>query len=301
MKSPFTRRSFLKITTASLTLAAVSPRLFAADGKVSTTAAKPRFRKAIMWDTISVKGSILERMKAVRAAGFEGVEMASHLPQDEVLKARDETGLEVTSVCGAKHWAKPLSHSDAAVRAEGLEALRQTLRDAKAYGAGSVLLVPGVVNKEVSIEECWRRSIEQIRQVIPQARELGVKISVENVWNDFITTEDQAVRYLDEIASPWVGWHFDTGNIIRYGDPIQWITTLGQRINRVHIKEYSRDRAMRSGDVWKGFGASLMEGANNWPGIMKALREIGYEGYLITEQGGTPEELSRGLDKIIAA
>lgn len=300
MKTQSTRRTFLKTATLSLTLAALSPRSFADERNVPFTVTKPRFKKAIMWDTISVKGSIPGRMKAVRAAGFDGVEMASHLSQDEVLKARDETGLEVTSVCGARHWAKPLSHPDSDVRAEGLEALRQSLRDAKAYGAGSVLLVPGVVNKEVSIEECWKRSIEQIRQVIPMAEELGVKISVENVWNNFITAEDQAVRYLDEINSPWVGWHFDCGNVIRYGDPIQWVNALGKRINRVHIKEYSRDRAMRSADVWKGFSTGLMEGANNWPGIMKALRDVGYEGYLITEQSGTPEQLALALDKIIA-
>jgi hexulose-6-phosphate isomerase len=301
MESSFTRRSFLKTASASLTLAALSPRLFAAEEKNSAAIAKVRFKKAIMWDTISVKGSILERMKAVKAADFDGVEMSSHLPQDEVLKARDETGLEITSVCDAKHWAKPLSHPDEAVRAEGVEALRQTLRDAKAYGAGSILLVPGVVNKEVSIGDCWKRSIEHIRSAIPLAQELGVKISVENVWNNFITAEDQAVRYLDEIASPWVGWHFDVGNVIRYGDPIQWINALGKRINRVHIKEYSRDRAMRAGDVWKGFSAPLLEGANNWAGIMKAFRDVGYEGYFITEQGGTPEELSRALDRIIAS
>lgn len=301
MKPSLTRRSFLKTTTASLTLAAFATRALVADEKGFVPGAKLRFKKAIMWDTISVKGTILERMKAVRAAGFDGVEMASHLSQDEVLKACAETGLEVTSVCGAKHWAKPLSHPDAAVRAEGLEGLRQTLHDAKAYRAGSVLLVPGVVNKEVSIEDCWKRSVEQIRQVIPLAQELGVKISVENVWNEFITSEVQAVRYLDEIDSAWVGWHFDTGNIIRYGDPIQWINTLGRRINRVHIKEYSRDRAMRAGDVWKGFDVPLTKGANNWPGIMKALRDTGYEGYLITEQGGTPNELSAALSKIIEA
>ena len=299
MNTTISRRNFLKTTTATLALAAASHTLFAADEKGSATAGAQRFKKAIMWDTISVKGSIMERMKAIKAAGFEGVEMASHLPQAEVLQARDETGLEVTSVCGAKHWAKPLSHSDAAVRAEGLEALKQTLRDAKAYGATSILLVPGAVNKDANYEECWKRSIEQIRLAIPLAQDLGVTISIENVWNNFITDEKEAVRYLAEINSPQVMWHFDTGNIIRYGDPIAWINALGKRITRIHIKEYSRDRAMRAGDVWKGFGAPLMEGANNWPGIMKALRDTGYEGYLITEQGGTPEELSRALDAIM--
>jgi hexulose-6-phosphate isomerase len=260
-----------------------------------------KFKKGIMWGTINAKGSVLDKMEAVKAAGFDGIEAMSHMDQAEVLKARDEVGLKIPSVCGEKHWAKALSHPDAKVREEGLEALKQTLRDAKAYGAGSVLLVPGVVNHDVRFDDCWKRSIEQIRLALPLAGELGVKISVENVWNNFITTEDQAVKYLDEIASPWVGWHFDCGNIIRYGDPIEWIRKLGARINRVHIKEYSRDRAMRSGDVWKGFDVPLLEGANNWPGIMKALRETGCAGWLITEQSGESPELSRALDRIIAA
>jgi len=291
------RRQFLQ-RSAAATLG------FAAVSAIAQNAAKPgnrAYKKGIMWGTIGAKGTVLEKMKAVKAAGFDGVEAMSHMDQAEVLKARDEVGLEIPSVCGEKHWGKPLSHPDAAVRAEGLEALKQTLRDAKVYGATSVLLVPGVVNNEVSYDDCWKRSVEQIRRALPLAAELGVKIAIENVWNSFITTEDEAVRYVDEFNSPWVGWHFDCGNIIRYGDPIEWIRKLGKRISRVHVKEYSRDRAMRAGDVWKGFNVPLLEGANNWPGIAKALRETGYEGYLITEQGGSLADLSDALDKINAA
>ncbi len=303
MNIPFSRREFLRTTGTVVALAATAPMVFATPD--APALAKRAHKKGIMWDTIGMKGSVLEKMRAVKAAGFEGVEMASHLDQAEVLAARAATGLEINSVCGAHHWTKPLSHPDAKVRAEGLAALQQTLRDAKAYGAGSILLVPGSVNKDATFEECWQRSIEQIRLAIPLAEELGVKISIENVWNNFITTEDVAVRYLDEINSPWVQWHFDTGNIIRYGDPIAWIKALGPRITRVHIKEYSRDRALRSGDVWQGFKAPLLEGANNWPGIMKALDKVGYRDYLITEQGGgdTPEglrDLCQRLEKIIA-
>ena len=58
---------------------------------------------------------------------------------------------------------------------------------------------------------------------------------------------------------------------------------------------------MKAGDVWKGFNAPLLEGANNWPGIMKAFDEVGYTGPLITEQGGSLEDLSKALDSIIAA
>ena len=303
MNPAITRRHFFGTSSAVIALSALTPALFAAE---TATPTKRALKKAIMWGTVSLKGSVLDKMKAVKAAGFDGAEMASHMDQAEVLKARDATGLEITSVCGERHWKQTLSHPDPKIREEGLAALKQTLRDAKAYGATSVLLVPGVVNNEVTYDECWKRSIEQIRLAIPLAEELGVTISIENVWNNFITSEDQAVRYLDEINNPRVQWHFDVGNIIRYGDPIVWIKALNKRITRVHVKEYSRDRAMRAGDVWKGFNAQLLEGANNWPGIMKAFDEVGYQNYLITEQGGgdTPDglrDLCTRLEKIIAS
>ncbi len=291
------RRDFLKTSSAALALAASGVTAFAADEKPS---ANRPMKKAIMWGTVGVKGSTLEKMKAVKAAGFDGAEMNSHMDQDEVLRARDETGLEITSVCGKLHWKMPLSDPDPKVREEGLEGLKQCLRDAKRYGAGSVLLVPGKAGKDVSYEECWTRSIAEIRKAIPLAEELGVLISIENVWNDFIIKEGEALRYLEAINSPWVKWHFDCGNIIRYGDPIAWIKKLGPHISRVHIKEYSLDGAMRSGKPGDGFNVPLLEGANNWAGIMKALREIGYADYLITEQpgGGTPEGLKDLADRL---
>jgi len=297
-----TRRDFLKTSTATLALAALAPATLAADEK---TPASRMFKKAIMWGTVGVKGTTLEKMKAVKAAGFDGAEMNSHMDQDEVLRARDEVGLEIPSVCGKLHWKLPLSDADPKTREEGLEGLKQCLRDAKRYGAGSILLVPGTAGKGVTYQECWTRSITEIRRAIPLAEELGVKISIENVWNEFITKEAEALRYLEEINSPWVGWHFDCGNIIRYGDPIAWIKKLGPHINRVHIKEYSLDRAMRSGKPGDGFNVPLLEGANNWKGIMKALRETGYTDYLITEQpgGGSSEglkDLCLRLEKIRA-
>jgi len=261
--------------------------------------------KAIMWATVGMKGTTLEKMKSVKAAGFDGTEMMSHMDQDEVLRARDETGLVIPSVCGKVHWSKPLSDPHPKVREEGLEGLKQCLHDAKRYGSDSILLVPGKVGKGTSYDECWTRSIAEIRKAIPLAEELGVKISIENVWNDFITKEDEALHYLEEINSPWVGWHFDCGNVIRYGDPIAWIKRLGKHINRVHVKEYSLDRAMRSGKVYEGFDVPLLEGANNWKGIMKAFRDVGYSNFFITEQpgGGSPEglhDLCQRLEKIVA-
>jgi hexulose-6-phosphate isomerase len=271
----------------------------------SPVQARRPLKRGIMWGTVGVKGSVLEKMKAVKEAGFDGAEMNSHMDQDEVVRAREETGLEIPSVCGVQHWDKPLSHPDPKVREQGLEALKQTLRDAKRYGASSVLLVPAVVSKEVSYPEAYARSQAEIRKALPLAEELKVKIAIENVWNQFLLSPLEAARYVDEFNSPAVGWHFDVGNILNYGWPEQWIRVLGKRIQKLHIKEFSRKRRDNEG-LWKGFDVKLLEGDDNWPAVMKAVDEVGYTGWAITEQGGGGStdglrDLRERLDKILAS
>jgi hexulose-6-phosphate isomerase len=295
------RREFLMTSAGALALAASAPGAFAAE----TAAPKRAIKKGIMWGTVGVKGSVLEKMKAIKEAGFEGTEMMSHMDQDEVLRSRDASGLAIPSVCGRDHWEKPLSHPDPKVRAEGLEALKQTLRDAKRYGASSVLLVPAVVTKEITYADAYTRSQAEIRKAIPLAEELGVKIACENVWNQFLLSPLEAARYVDEFKSPAVGWHFDVGNILNYGWPEQWIRILGPRIQKLHIKEFSRKKRDAEG-LWKGFDVKLLEGDNNWPAVMKAVDDINYHNWAITEQGGgdSPEglkDLADRLGKILAS
>src|SRR6266508_75420 len=179
-----------------------------------------------MESTIGLQGSLVEKYKALKAAGFEGVEPMSHMNQDDVVKALEESGLKAASVCCSTHWRLTLSHPDPAAREKGLEGLRQALRDAKKYGATSVLLVPGVARNGVTYDQCFERSVAEIRKAIPLARELDVKIAIENVWNDFITKPEQAKQFLDAIDSPYVGWHFDIGNAVRYSPPETWIPVL---------------------------------------------------------------------------
>ena len=300
------RREFLQTGAGTLAVAALAPGALAAEQQAPAAAAPGRnIKKAIMWATVGVKGSVLEKMKAIKEAGFEGTEMMSHMDQDEVLRARDETGLIIPSVCGRDHWGKPLSDPDPKVRAEGLDALKQTLRDGKRYGASSVLLVPAVVSKEVSYADAYTRSQAEIRKAIPLAEELGVKIAIENVWNQFLLSPLEAARYVDEFHSPAVGWHFDVGNILNYGWPEQWIRILGPRIQKLHIKEFSRKKRDNEG-LWKGFDVPLLEGDNDWPAVMKALDDVGYHGWAMTEQGGgdSPEglkDLRQRLEKILAS
>jgi L-ribulose-5-phosphate 3-epimerase len=313
MTTPLNRRDVLKFGGGALAVAAMGSVLPAAE-EAKTDAAKPdlparkrAMKKAVMWDMIGVGKTVLEKFEAMKAAGFDGVEMnsPSNISIDEVKAACEKTGIVIEGVVDSVHWQETLSHNNPEMRAAGLKGLQTALRDCKAMGGTSVLLVPGVVDKSVRYDDCWKRSQEEIRKAIPLARELGVKIAIENVWNHFIMSPLEAARYVDEFEAPdAVGWHFDIGNVIVYGWPEQWVRVLGKRIVKLHIKEFSRARANNEG-LWKGFDVQLTEGPDNdWPAIVKALDDIGYNTWACAEVGGGDlnrlKFVSERMDKILA-
>ena len=162
-----------------------------------------------------------------------------------------------------------------------------------------------MVNQKVSYADAYTRSQAEIRKAVPLAEELGVKIAIENVWNQFLLSPLEAARYVDEFNSPAVGWHFDIGNIITFGWPDQWIRILGKRIQKLHVKEFSRKKRDNEG-LGKGFAVAFLEGDNDWPAIMKALDDIGYQGWGIAEQGGGDsleglKDLSERMTRIFAS
>lgn len=290
------RRQFTKRSAqASAFIAAVPFRGFV--GTLSP--AQRNLKKGIMWGSIGTGKTVMERFLAAKLAGFDGVEVDSHLDRNEVLGAREATGLKVHSVCDSKHWKLLLSSPDPKVREEGVDALKVALEDASIFGADAVLLVPGRVTDTVSYDECWNRSVEEIKKAIPTAEKLNVRIAIENVWNNFLLSPLEAARYIDEFRSPFVGAYFDCGNILAYGWPEQWIRILGKRIAKVHIKEYSRTIADTQGKS-AGFKVKLREGDVNWSAVMKALDETGYQGWTSIEMpgGDTPEGLKDLCDRL---
>ena len=292
------RRSFLKITAAGAAATAFVPS--------ASAAPKRNLRKAIMYSTIGVKGSVLEKFRVMKEAGFEGVEPMGGMNRDEVLAALKETSLQAASVCCHTHWEKPLSAPDEATRKIGFDGLVLSLQDAQAYGASSVLLVPGVARDGVTYQQCFERSIVEIKKAIPVAREAGVRIAIENVGNNFIMSPEQAIEYLDAINSEWVGWYFDIGNAGRVGPAESWINLLGKRIIRIHVKDFSAKPA--ASGTRTGGRPKLLDGDTNWPAVMKALDGAGYAGWAISEQPAdqasdleSARDLARRMDKIFTS
>jgi L-ribulose-5-phosphate 3-epimerase len=274
------RRHFLSTTAGALAAASL------AHGQ-QPAGKKRELKKAVNLRMAKTTGSATDAFKMIQDAGFQGVELnrPDATPLDEILAAKQATGLPISDVICSTHWGKPLTHQDPAVREQGLRGLKLALQESGELGCPAVLLVPGVVTKDVSYTEAYARSQAAIREALPDAAKAKVKITIENVWNQFLLSPLECVRFVDELASPWVGWHFDIGNVVTYGWAEQWVRILGERITTLHIKEFSRKKQDAEG-LRKGFQVELGEGDVDWAAVMAALDEIGYRGWGVLEVPG---------------
>lgn len=267
---------------------------------------EPRFKKAVKIGMVNVEGDLTTKFKLLKELGFDGVELNSPggPAEETVKKAIEESGLPVHGVVDSIHWNKTLSHPDESVRKEGVDGLLTAIKASKAYGGTSVLLVPGRVNKEATYEQCWERSIPEIKKALPLAEELEIDILFENVWNDFLTDPDETAKYIDSFESDRVGAYYDVGNSVRYANPVIWVRTLGHRIKKLDIKEFDLALAKKENDIWKGFRSKLLEGSTGWYDVIRELKKLDFKGWGTAEiPGGGKErltEIAERMDRIFA-
>jgi hexulose-6-phosphate isomerase len=198
------------------------------------------------------------------------------------------------------HWRLPLSSGDPEVVSGSVKGMETSLRNAALWGADAVLLVPAVVDDKTSYRDAYTRSQKVIRErLLPMARDLKIVIAVEEVWNKFLLSPLEFARYVDELDSPWLRAYFDVGNVVLFAFPQDWIRTLGARIVKIHLKDFSMDR--REGRfTWKNIG----EGDIDWPAVRQALADIKYSGYVTTELSGGDaaylKDVSTRVDRFLA-
>jgi L-ribulose-5-phosphate 3-epimerase len=279
-----TRRTFLKSVAA---VAVASGGVVRAQGAPPAVqpAGTSTIRKSVLISMLPKALPYAERFAMARTAGFEAIEMQTIASAEEATEIREaavKTGLKIHSVMNSDHWRLPLSSADPEVVNGSVKGMETSMRNAKLWGADAVLLVPAVVDAKTGYRDAWTRSQRVIRErLLPVARELNIVIAVEEVWNKFLLSPIEFARYVDEFESPLLRAYFDVGNIVFYGFPQDWIRTLGPRIAKVHLKDFSLDR-QNGTFTWKNIG----EGDIDWPEVRRALAEVKYSGFVTTEVNG---------------
>ena len=271
------RRTFLKLIAASIAAAGPGGRL-AAQAPAATSGIKKSTLISMLPKDLPYAG----RFAMAREAGFDAIEMQTIARAEEAAEIRDAArtaGLRIHSVMNMDHWRLPLSSPDPDVVARSVQGMETSLKNAALWGADTVLLVPAVVDAATPYRDAYQRSQRIIRErLLPIARDLKVIIAVEEVWNKFLLSPMEFARYVDEFDSPWVKAYFDVGNVVIFAFPQDWIRTLGSRIVKIHLKDFNFDRP-NGRFTWKPIG----EGDIDWPEVRRALRDIGYAGYVTTE------------------
>jgi len=239
--------------------------------------------------------NIYDVLSIIKDAGFDAVEpnldekgyLSLDSTEKEIENFRnrvEKIGLKIASVSSGLLWKYTLSNPDEKIRKKAENIIKKQIECAKILGTDGILVIPGVVKADwsaqsevVSYDVAWKRVQESIKNVIDFAEKNKVCICLEPVWNKFLISPVEMKNFVESFNSPYVGVYFDTGNVVLYGYPEMWIRILGKHIKKIHFKDFK----VQIGNI-NGF-CMLLEGDVNWKEVMKALKEIGFDGYATAE------------------
>jgi L-ribulose-5-phosphate 3-epimerase len=249
---------------------------------------------------------IEELLTQVKAWGYEGFELvygadgavpldATEADYQRLREASEKTGVALVSICASGSGEGKLTDDDPAKRALRKDEIRKAIEAAQALSIDGILVVPGLVTPEVPYDVAYQRVIDEMRELAPTAEAAKVHVGIENVWNKLFTSPLDMRDAIDAVGSDCVGCFFDIGNFVFWSFPEQWIRILGTRIKKVHFKDFKFENMQCA-------FTQLGEGQVDWPAVMAALKEIGFDDYAISEVGGDDDVLaatSRILDDIL--
>lgn len=252
-------------------------------------------KKGISIWSFTDQENVLGCIDTAKKAGYDGIELAltetgavslesTREGLSEIREYAEKAGVKIHSVATGLYWQYSLTSDDTGIREKALNIGKCQIETAAALGADSVLIIPGSVGVDfipgfqvVNYEDAYSRALSAMKTLAVTAESLKINIGVENVWNKFLLSPIEMRDFIDKIGSEYVGSYFDVGNVVYCGYPEHWIRALGKRIKKVHFKDYRRDAGGLHGFV------DLLSGDVNWPEVMRAFADIGYDGWCSAE------------------
>jgi inosose dehydratase len=254
----------------------------------------------------------------IRSTGYAGTELGDwgFMPTDPAQLRRALADRELQLI-GA---FVPVALANAAAHAGGLDTAIRTARLMRDAGAGDAFIVLADDNGSVPEREKnagliqpahglsadrWQTFAEGASRIARAVRnETGLRTVFHPHCAGYVETPQEIDELMARTDSALVGLVLDTGHIVYGGgDPLAVLHRHADRIWHVHFKDCNPDVAARARKEGLGYLAAvraqlfceLGRGSVDFAAVTSALRDRGYDGWIVVEQDvfpglGTPAD-----------
>lgn len=241
-------------------------------------------------------GSMESAVRDIAAAGYEGTEMfdgnlVEYADRPEELRGLlSESGVKLVSVYSGANFIF------ADVLPEELHRINRAAELAATFGAERLVVGGGARRAAGTTDEDYALLARGLDQVTDIAESFGLTASYHPHLSTIVESPSELERLMDTTR---IGFCPDTAHLAAGGgDPAAVIRKYPDRIRHVHLKDFRADPFQF---------LPLGEGDLDFPDIIRAVKESGYDSWLMVEldnYAGDPraaaETSKKYLDKILA-
>jgi sugar phosphate isomerase/epimerase len=228
-----------------------------------------------------------EVIKRLSRIGYEGIEIGAASPhaypptltkerRKEIKRVLDHYGMKVSSMLPAlsggpgHNVASPIPEE----RRHTIEHLKEIAELCEQWECSTILYIPGWRVFGTSLEQAWEWSIEALSEVADAAANYGCTLVIEPTSFDsnIVDRCEDAIKMMKEVNKPNVKLMFDTFHALYRREPsTDYIYTMGKDLHHIHISDNDR--------------LAPGQGRGDFVGVVEALKDIGFDGYLTMEIG----------------
>ncbi|MFJ4974239.1 bifunctional sugar phosphate isomerase/epimerase/4-hydroxyphenylpyruvate dioxygenase family protein [Streptomyces coeruleorubidus] len=233
--------------------------------------------------TVSLSGSLTEKLTAAARAGFDGVEifendlLASPLTPEEIRARCADLGLSIDLY-------QPMRDIEAVPEdefARNLRRARHKFELMRRLGADTVLVCSSVSPRAVDDDAL---AAEQLSRLAGTAREFGIQVAYEALaWGRHVSTYDHAWRIVESAGHPALGTCLDSFHVLSRGSDPKGIEDIpGEKIFFLQLA----DAPLLAMDVlqWsRHYRCFPGQGGFDVAGLLRHVLRTGYEGPLSLE------------------
>ena len=230
---------------------------------------------------------IEEAIKRIAKIGYDGIEIGAASPhaypptltkerRRDIKKMLEDNNLELSSMLPAlsggpgHNVASPIPEE----RRFTIDHYKELAELEAEWGGKILLYIPGWAAFGTPLRQGWQWSVEALREIAQHAAKFGITLVIEPTSYDsnIVDRCDDAINLMEDVGEPNVKLMFDTFHVLyRREVSSDYVYRMGSNLKHLHISDNDR---LPPG-----------EGRGDFVGVVDALKDIGYDGYLAMELG----------------